>query len=46
MSEDVLDTMIGSREAATDPAAAEAHFRTALEREADGNRPAAIDTRK
>jgi tetratricopeptide (TPR) repeat protein len=35
--------MIGMREAATDPAAAEAHYRTALELEAAGDRPAAID---
>ena len=43
MSENVLDTMIGMREAATDPPAADAHFRTALDLEAAGDRPAAID---
>jgi DNA-directed RNA polymerase subunit alpha len=35
--------MIGSREAATDPAAADAHYRTALQLEAEGDRAAAID---
>ncbi len=43
MSENVLDTMIGMREAATDPTAASAHYRTALELEAAGDRPAAVD---
>jgi DNA-directed RNA polymerase subunit alpha len=43
VSEDVLDTVIGSREAATDPAAAEAHYRAAMELEAEGDRPVAID---
>ena len=43
MSENVLDTMIGIREAATDPAAADAHYTTALELEAAGDRPGAID---
>jgi DNA-directed RNA polymerase subunit alpha len=35
--------MIGSREAAVDPAAADAHFRAAVELEARGERPEAID---
>ena len=43
MSQDVLDTMIGSREAATDPKAAAAHHEAALQHEANGDRPAAID---
>ncbi|MHC4100531.1 MAG: DNA-directed RNA polymerase subunit alpha C-terminal domain-containing protein, partial [Planctomycetota bacterium] len=43
MSEDVLDTMIGSREAAADPAAAGAHYRAALGLEAEGDRVAAIE---
>jgi DNA-directed RNA polymerase subunit alpha len=43
VSEDVLDTMIGSREAAADPAAAGAHYRAALGLEAEGDRVAAIE---
>ena len=43
MTQDVLDTMIGSREAAADPKAAEAHYETAMELERDGERVAAID---
>ncbi len=43
MTQDVLDTMIGSREAATDPRAADAHFRAALELEANGDRPGAVE---
>jgi DNA-directed RNA polymerase subunit alpha len=43
VSQDVLDTMIGSREAATDPKAAEGHYRTALEAEGNGDREAAIN---
>jgi DNA-directed RNA polymerase subunit alpha len=35
--------MIGSREAATDPKAADGHFRAAVELEAQGHRPAAVD---
>ncbi len=43
MSQDVLDTMIGSREAATDPQAAAGHYQAALEMEAAGERVGAID---
>ncbi len=43
MSQDVLDTMIGSREAAADPKAAEAHYRTGLDHEAQGDRAAAVE---
>ena len=43
MSQDVLDTMIGSREAATDPKAAVEHYNRALELEANGDRPEAIE---
>ena len=43
MSPDVLDTMIGSREAATDPKAAQEHYKAALDLEASGDRPAAIE---
>ncbi len=43
MTQDVLDTIIGSREAAADPQAAQAHYQAALAAEADGQREAAID---
>ncbi len=43
MNQDVLDTMIGSREAATDPKAAEVNYQAALDLEANGDRPGAID---
>jgi DNA-directed RNA polymerase subunit alpha len=43
VNQDVLDTMIGSREATTDPKAAEAHHRAALDLEASGEREAAIE---
>ena len=43
MSQDVLDTMIGSKEAATDPQAAAGHYQASLELEATGERVAAID---
>jgi DNA-directed RNA polymerase subunit alpha len=43
VTEDVLDTMIGSREAAADPAAADAHYRKALELEARGEREEAVE---
>jgi DNA-directed RNA polymerase subunit alpha len=43
VNQDVLDTMIGSREAATDPRAAETPYTTALELEANGDRPESID---
>ncbi|MCZ6446503.1 MAG: tetratricopeptide repeat protein [Planctomycetota bacterium] len=43
MTQDVLDTIIGSREAAADPQAAQAHYQTALAAEANGQREAAID---
>ncbi len=43
MSQDVLDTMIGSREAATDPEAAVQYYNKALELEANGEREAAIE---
>jgi DNA-directed RNA polymerase subunit alpha len=43
VTEDVLDTMIGSREAVTDPAAADAHYRKALDLEAQGDRAEAIE---
>ncbi len=43
MSQDVLDTMIGSREAATDPQAAAGHYKAALELEAAGERVASIE---
>ncbi len=43
MTQDVLDTIIGSREAAADPQAAQAHYEAALAAEADGQREAAID---
>ncbi|MCH8153495.1 MAG: tetratricopeptide repeat protein [Planctomycetes bacterium] len=43
MTQDVLDTIIGSREAAADPQAAEAHYQAALAAEANGQREAAID---
>ncbi|MCZ6542411.1 MAG: tetratricopeptide repeat protein [Planctomycetota bacterium] len=43
MTQDVLDTIIGSREAAADPQAAQAHYQAALAAEAHGQREAAID---
>ena len=43
MTQDVLDTIIGSREAAADPQAAQAHYEAALAAEANGQRDAAID---
>lgn len=43
MTQDVLDTIIGSREAAADPQAAQAHYEAALAAEANGQREAAID---
>ncbi len=43
MSPDVLDTMIGSREAATDPQAAVQHYNNATQSEANGEREAAIE---
>ncbi|MCH8345143.1 MAG: tetratricopeptide repeat protein [Planctomycetes bacterium] len=43
MTQDVLDTIIGSREAAADPQAAQAHYQAALAAEANGQREAAID---
>ena len=43
MSQDVLDTMIGKREAATDPKAAAEHYNRALELEANGIRDEAIE---
>ncbi len=43
MTQDVLDTIIGSREAAADPQAAQAHYQAALAAEANGQRDAAID---
>jgi DNA-directed RNA polymerase subunit alpha len=43
VSPDVLDTMIGSREAATDPKAAQEHFNRAKSLESAGDRPTAID---
>lgn len=43
MSPDVLDTMIGSREAATDPKAAAEHYARANELEANGDRVEAIE---
>ncbi len=42
MAQDVLDTIIGSRDAAADPKAAEAHYKTALEAEATGDREKAV----
>ncbi len=42
MGQDVLDTIIGSREAANDPKAAAGHFETAQAAEADGEREQAI----
>ncbi len=43
MTQDVLDTIIGSREAAADPQAAQAHYEAGLAAEANGQREAAID---
>lgn len=43
MTQDVLDTIIGSREAAADPQAAQAHYQAALAAEANGQREVAID---
>ena len=47
MSQDVLDTMIGSRAVAIDPKAAQAHYEAAMMAEADGDRDnAAVLLRK
>ncbi len=43
MSQHVLDTMIGSREAVADPKAAEAHYRAAMDAEANAERETAIE---
>ncbi|MHC4732252.1 MAG: DNA-directed RNA polymerase subunit alpha C-terminal domain-containing protein [Planctomycetota bacterium] len=43
MNENVLDTMIGSREAVADPRAAQAHYEQAMAAEEAGDRPAAIE---
>ena len=42
MSQDVLDTMIGSRAVAIDPKAAQAHYQAAMQAEADGDRDTAV----
>ena len=42
VSQDVLDTMIGSRAVAIDPQAAQAHYQTAMQAEADGDRDEAV----
>ncbi|MEE8155102.1 MAG: DNA-directed RNA polymerase subunit alpha C-terminal domain-containing protein [Phycisphaerales bacterium] len=42
MSQDVLDTMIGSRAVAIDPQAAQAHYQAAMQAEADGDRDEAV----
>ena len=41
VTQDVLDTMIGSRAVAIDPKAAQAHYEAAMTAEADGDRDAA-----
>ncbi len=41
VSQDVLDTMIGSRDVAIDPKAAQAHYEAAMTAEADGDRDSA-----
>ena len=43
MTQDVLDTMIGYREAATDPEAAEAHYQAALAAESNGDREVVVE---
>ena len=42
VSQDVLDTMIGSRAVAIDPQAAHAHYQAAMQAEADGDRDTAV----
>ena len=42
VSQDVLDTMIGSRAVAIDPQAAHAHYQAAMQAEADGDRDEAV----
>ena len=42
VSQDVLDTMIGSRAVAIDPQAAQAHYQAAMQAEADGDRDTAV----
>ncbi|MEE9128422.1 MAG: DNA-directed RNA polymerase subunit alpha C-terminal domain-containing protein, partial [Phycisphaerales bacterium] len=42
MSQDVLDTMIGSRAVAIDPQAAQAHYQAAMQAEADGDRDTTV----
>ena len=42
VSQDVLDTMIGSRAVAIDPKAAQAHYQAAMQAEADGDRDTAV----
>ncbi len=43
MSQDVLDTMIGSREGAANPEVAERHYAQAMDAEAAGDRDRAVD---
>jgi DNA-directed RNA polymerase subunit alpha len=43
VTDSVLDTMIGSRDATADPAAADRHFKKAMELEAGGDRAAAVE---
>ncbi len=42
VSQDVLDTMIGSRAVAIDPQAAQAHYQAAMQAEADGDRDTTV----
>lgn len=42
VSQDVLDTMIGSRAVAIDPQAAQTHYQAAMQAEADGDRDTAV----
>ena len=42
VSQDVLDTMIGSRAVAIDPEAAQVHYQAAMQAEADGDRDTAV----
>jgi len=42
VSQDVLDTMIGSRAVAIDPQAAQGHYQAAMQAEADGDRDEAV----
>lgn len=42
VSQDVLDTMIGSRAVAIDPKAAQGHYQAAMQAEADGDRDTAV----